>query len=118
MADKERPNVRVEFPLTQGEVEPADVSGYAGVQFEVRGEADCRLLVSAYGNRSAADLWATGFAVSPEWQTVQLPFAELKRRVAGTWGGRDGRAILVELGGAPRAGVWVELDNLRLYRQQ
>ncbi len=116
MADKDHPYVRVEFPLTPGAIDLADVSRYSGVQFEVRGEADCRLLVSAYGNRTAADPWAAPFQAAGEWQTVRVPFAELKRRVPGQWDERDARSLLVELSGAPRAGVWIELDNVRLYR--
>lgn len=117
MADKERPNVRVEFPLSQGAILPADVTRFAGVEFQVRGEAACRLLVNAYGNRTAADPWAAEFPASIEWRTVRVPFRDLKRRASGGWDGRDVRAIMVELSGAPRAGVWLELDNLRLYRE-
>ena len=116
MADKERPNVRVEFPFSPGAIEPADLSGYAGVQFEVRGEAACRLLVNAYGNRTASDPWAATVSVSPEWQTVRVPFTGLRRRGEGTWDARDARAVMLELSGEPRAGVWLEVDNLRLYR--
>jgi len=117
MADKERPNVRIEFPLTQGAILPADVTGFAGVEFEVRGEAACRLLINAYGNRTAADPWAADFSTGVEWKTIRVPFGDMKRRAAGAWDGRDLRAVMVELSGAPRAGVWVELDNLRLYRE-
>ena len=116
MADKERPNVRVEFPLTPGAIEPADLSGYAGVQLEIRGEADCRLVVNAYANRTIADPWVAKLPVSNEWRTVRVPFSDLQRRAGGVWEARDARALMVELGGSPRSGVWLEIDNVRLYR--
>lgn len=116
MADKERPYVRVEFPLSPGAIEPVDLSGYTGVQFEVRGEAACRLLVNAYGNRTASDPWAAKAGVSAEWQTVHVPFTSLRRRAEGAWEARDARSLMLELSGEPRAGVWLEVDNLRLYR--
>jgi len=116
MADKDRPYVRVEFPLTRGSIAPADLSGFTGIQFDVRGETEARLLAATYTNRTTADPWAAGFAVTPEWHTVQVPFAELKRRAASTWDSRDVRALLFELNGPARAGVWMELDNVRFYR--
>ena len=108
MADKERPNVRVEFPLTPGAIEPADLSGYAGVQLEIRGEAECRLVVNAYTNRTIADPWAAKLPVSNEWRTVRVPFSDLQRRAGGAWEARDARALMVELGGSPRSGVWLK----------
>jgi hypothetical protein len=116
MAQKENPYVRVEFPLTAASVSPADVSGFSGIQFDVRGEVAPRLLVSTYSGRSVSDPWAAGFSVSPEWQTVKIPFTDLKRRATGGWDARDLRAILVELSGPPKSGVWLEIDNLRLFR--
>jgi len=116
MADKDRPYVRLEFPLTPGAIDLADLSRYTGVEFEVRGEADCRLLVSAYGDRVAADPWSAPFQAAGEWRTVHVPFSQLARRIPGQWDGRDARSLLIELSGAPHAGVWLELDNLRFYR--
>ena len=60
LANKERPYVRVEFPLTAGAIAPADLSGYTGVSFDVRGEAVGRLLVQAYHVRST-DAYAAPF---------------------------------------------------------
>ena len=60
---------------------------------------------------------SAGFVAGIDWKTVRVPFGELKRRAEGGWDGRDVRAVMVELGGAARAGVWVEIDNLRMYRE-
>jgi hypothetical protein len=116
LADKERPYVRVEFPLTTGAIAPADLSGYTGVSFEVRGEAAGRLLVQAYHIRSA-DAYTAEFTPSGAWQTVRIPFASLRRRApnAGPWDAKDARAVLFELGGTAGSNVWMELDNVRFY---
>ena len=79
MAEKEHPFVRVEFPLTPGSIELADVSGFSGVQFEVRGQAEARLVMQSYG-AMPNDPWAAGFPVTSEWETVRVPFADFKKR--------------------------------------
>jgi imidazolonepropionase-like amidohydrolase len=116
LSDKEHPWVRVEFPLTPGSFEPADVSRYQGVSFDVRGEAAARLLVQTYSVRNS-DHWAVSFAPIGEWTTVKIPFAELKRNAenAPSWTGKDARALLFELSGAPGSKVWLELDNVQFY---
>ena len=116
MADKDRPYVRVEFPLTRGAIAPADLSGYTGVSFDVRGEAAGRLLVQAYHVRNM-DAYAAPFTPGGAWQTVKIPFASLRRRAAGSgpWDAKDARALLFELGGPAGSSVWMELDNVRFY---
>jgi imidazolonepropionase-like amidohydrolase len=117
LSDKEHPWVRVEFPLTQGAFEPADVSRYQGVSFDARGEAAARLLVQTYSVRNS-DHWAAPFAPTGEWTTVKIPFAELKRRTENSpaWTGKDARAVLFELSGAPGSKAWLELDNVQFYQ--
>jgi hypothetical protein len=117
MADKERPWVRVEFPLTAAAFESADVSRYQGVSFDVRGEAAARVLVQTYGIRSS-DQWAADFTTGAEWQTVKIPFAALKRKAEGgpAWSGKDARAVMFELSGAAGSKVWAELDNVQFYQ--
>jgi imidazolonepropionase-like amidohydrolase len=117
MADKVHPWVRVEFPLTQGAFEPADISKYQGVSFDVRGEADTRVLLQTYGIRNS-DAWAASFSPTGEWQTVKIPFAALKRQTEGapSWTGKDARAVLFELSGAPGSKTWLELDNVQFYQ--
>ncbi|MCX6626935.1 MAG: CIA30 family protein [Candidatus Solibacter sp.] len=116
MADKDRPYVRVEFPLTAGAIAPADLSGYTGVSFEVRGEAAGRLLVQAYHVRST-DAYAAEFTPGGPWQAVKVPFASLRRRAAnsGSLDLKDARALLFELRGTAGSSVWMELDNVRFY---
>ena len=116
LANKERPYVRVEFPLTAGAIVPADLSGYTGISFNVRGEGIGRLLVQAYHVRST-DAYAASFTPGGAWQTVKIPFASLRRRAAnaGVWDAKDARALLFELGGIAGSSVWMELDNVRFY---
>ncbi len=116
MADKDRPFVRVEFPLTPGAISPADLSAYTGVSFDVRGEAAGRLLVQAYHVRNM-DAYAAPFTPGAAWQTVKIPFTSLRRHAdgAGAWDARDARALLFELSGPAGSSVWLELDNVRFY---
>ena len=92
MADKDRPFVRVEFPLTPGAISPADLSAYTGVSFDLRGEAAGRLLVQAYHVRNM-DAYAAPFTPGGAWQTVKIPFSSLRRRAGRRRSlGRQGRA--------------------------
>ncbi|HWC98466.1 MAG TPA: amidohydrolase family protein [Candidatus Sulfopaludibacter sp.] len=116
MAAKDRPFVRMEFPLTPGAVELADLTQFTGLSFDARGEGAYRLIVNSYGVR-APDPYLAPFSVTGEWQTVRIPFASLQRRAAdaGAWTRNDARSLLFELSAAAGAGAWLELDNVKLY---
>ena len=116
MATRDRPYVRVEFPLTPAAIAPADLSGYTGVAFEVRGEAAGRVLLQSLHVRNT-DAFAAPFTPGAEWQTVKIRFTSFKQRSAkpGLWDATDARALLIELAGAPGSSVWMELDNVRFY---
>ncbi len=116
MAAKDRPFVRMEFPLTPGAVELADLTAYTGVSFDARGEGAYRVIVNSYGIR-AADPYLAPFSATGEWQTIRVPFASLRRRAAdaGPWARNDARSLLFELSAAPQANAWLELDNVKFY---
>jgi len=116
MAVRERPFVRVEFPLTPGAVEPADLTQYTGVSFDARGEGAYRLIVNTYGLR-VPDPYNAPFSATADWQTIRIPFASLQRRApdAGPWARNDARALLFEIAASAGAGAWLELDNVKLY---
>ncbi len=116
MAAREHPFVRVEFPLTPGAVELADLSGYTGVSFDARGEGAFRLVVNSYGEKSSDPL-AAPFSPAADWQTIRIPFETLRRRAeeGATWARKDARSLLFELSAGPMAGAWLELDNVKFY---
>ncbi len=116
MAAKPNPFVRLEIPLTEGAVELADLSQYSGVSFDARGEGEFRLEIASYCVRNG-DAFAAPFQTSGAWQTIRVPFVTLSRKAAGgpAWNPREARALFFELAGAPAGGVWLDLDNVRLY---
>jgi len=116
MAAKTHPFVRLEIPLTPGAVELADVSRYSGVTFDARGAGDFRLEIENYGVRRS-DPFAAPFSVAGDWQSIRIPFTSMRRKPDGGpgWNPHDVRALAFELAGPAGAGVWLELDNLKLY---
>ena len=116
LAAKEHPFVRLEIPLTEGAVELADLSQYSGIAFDARSDGAFRLEIASYGVRTG-DAFAAPFQTSGAWQTIRIPFAKLSRKATGgpAWNPRDARALFYELSGPAGAGVWLDLDNVRLY---
>jgi hypothetical protein len=114
-AAKDDPYVRLELPLTTGEVELADVSRYSGVSFDARGEGTSRLVMYNYGTR-LRNPFAAEFPLAGEWRSVKIPFAMLKREDDETpFTPRDVRALMFELSGEAETSAWMELDNVRFY---
>src|SRR5205823_6413972 len=116
MAAKARPYVRLEIPLTPGGVELADLSRYRGISFDARGGGSFRLLVHNHGVRSR-DAFAAEFSATGTWQTLRVPFETLRQRTPGeAWNSRDVRAVVFELSGPAGSAVWLDLDNVAMYR--
>ena len=109
--------VRLKLPLTRGSVELADISGYRGVSFDVRGEGGYRLLVETYQVRDQ-EQFAAGFEAGGAWRTVKIDFAQLKRKSerAVAWTGRDARELQFEIARPAGAKAWLELDNVKFYQ--
>ena len=116
MAQKEDPSAGVLLPLSRGSVEPVDASAFKGVRFEVRGDGgEYAFTVGTQGGR-----WRAPVKAAPEWTTVEIPFADLKR-VAGRggstapWTGTD----LIDLGFSggrePGQRLWLQVDNVTFY---
>lgn len=106
MSPKKQPFGRVEFPLTQGAVEPADMSGFTGVSFDARGGGAFRLLAYKSSAHKPAAVEAP-FEAGEEWKTYRIPMAALKTTPI--------YALAFELTGPGDSKVWLELDNLRFY---
>ena len=116
MAAKERPFVRLDFPLTPGAVELGDLTPYTGVAFDARGEGAYRMILSTYGLRTG-DPYAAPFTITGDWQTIRIPFADLKRRSADAapWARNDARSLLFEIAAPSGMAAWLELDNVKFY---
>jgi imidazolonepropionase-like amidohydrolase len=108
--------VRLKLPLTRGSVELADIGGYRGVSFDVRGEGGYRLLLDTYGVRDQ-EQFAAGFEAGGTWRTVKIDFTQLKRKTEHpvAWTGRDARELQFEIARPAGTKAWLELDNVRFY---
>ncbi|MEO1965288.1 CIA30 family protein, partial [Hyphomonas sp.] len=93
-------------------VQPADVSEYAGVSLDVRGDGGVyTFIVSTTDGR-----WVSTFVAGDEWRTVEFPFASMEAPAEGAeWSGDnilDIRVLIKRAGGEV---AWFELDEVRLY---
>jgi imidazolonepropionase-like amidohydrolase len=105
MSRRRAPFAQVWLPLSKGGVEPVDASGYAGVEFEARGEGAYRLIVQ---QRSVRDgkFHSADFTAGAEWTKVRLPLPAV----------RDDLLVLAfEIARSAGAHGWLELDNVRFY---
>jgi len=115
MGPREHPFSLLQIPLTPGAVELADISGFHGISFDVRGDGNYRLKALAYAVRTGGDFQAP-FQAGPDWKTQKIDFSSLTRQgTPVTWTGKDVRMLQFELSGAPGSHQWMELDNLRFY---
>lgn len=125
LSGKERPFIRLNLPLRRGGVEPVDARQFTGIEFDLRGEGSYRLVVPTYRLRSLRHYSATFRAASTSWKTIRIPFSSLttggteERAPAGTaaWTGDDLLMVGFEMAGDGGALRWIDIDNLRLYRQ-
>jgi len=109
------PYIRVEIPVTHGAVELGDVSRYDGIQMDVRGEGQYRLLLKTYRVRQT-DWFSADIPPSAEWTTVRIPFTEFKRENPGeAWDKRDLRSLVFQIMGDPDGRSALELDNISFY---
>lgn len=109
------------LPLSRGAVAPADLRGYHGVRFRIRGE----LGSAAVALRTPGSLrWQREVAVGSQWQTLEVPFAQLAAVVPGRdgdatgktrWRGDDLVALAFIGYGKPGARIWFELDDVEFY---
>jgi len=118
MSEKDRPFVRFDFPLSMGGVEPVDISRYAGVQFEARGQGGYKLILDSRRVRDQAEYEAP-FEAGSNWKAIQIPFSKLRQRTTPhpeSWKGTDVRLLTFEIARAAGEKAWLELDNVKFYR--
>lgn len=109
MSETAQPFGRINLPLTLGAVVPMDLREFRGVEFETRGDGQYRLLAAA--RRTSAPFFAP-FAAKPAWGKVRIPFSAF----GPSWRGDDVTMLLFELARPAGAHAWLELDNVRLYK--
>ena len=115
LAAKQHGYARLDLPLTPGEIELADLSGYHGISFLARGDCQCRIMFDSYSIRNH-DFFAAPFQVTAAWTTVKIPFANLQRAHGKEmWDPHAIRSLNLDLSGPSGAKVWLELDSVKLY---
>ena len=122
MAEKDRPFARMILPLHGGGVVPADVSSFRGIEFDVRGEGEYRLLAASYASETRQP--GRTFEAQGNWRTVKLmfrDFAELSsadstdRTVDVKWAPNDVLLFAWEIARPAGETSWLEIDNVRLF---
>jgi imidazolonepropionase-like amidohydrolase len=104
MAEKDQPFARMNLPLSRGAVQPVDASAFHGVQFDVRGDGEYRLLMPS----RALKTYSSIFAGSGKWQTVKVPFDP-------GWDVTELLMLQFEMARGAGESAWLELDNVRFY---
>ncbi len=118
LAEKDRPYLRINVPLSRGAVEPVDARTFRGVRFEVRGEGNYTLSVPTASVRDNANFQAP-FKATAQWQTVSIEFATLKQnnpRTTVQWTGEDLLLLTFEVARPAGSFAWLELDNVQFYK--
>lgn len=119
MSVQAHPFARLNIPLSRGSIEPVDVRAFRGVRFDVRGDGEYRLIVPTREIRNGNGYFQAPFRAGAKWEAVSLAFSELKTTMADRgviWTGEDVLMLSFEMSRSPEATVWLELDNLRLYK--
>ncbi|MCI0663052.1 MAG: CIA30 family protein, partial [Acidobacteria bacterium] len=114
MAEKERPFIRINVPLSRGAIEPVDAREFDGVRFDVRGDGDYRLFVPTYNIRDFGYFQAP-FKATSQWQTVSISFSSPAQATV-KWTGDDLLMLSFEIARPAGTFVWLELDNIRFYK--
>jgi len=114
MSEKDRAFGHINIPLSRGAIEPVDAREFRGVRFDVRGDGDYLLLVSAYNFPG----FQAPFKASTQWRTVNIDFSSLKQHQAQSepWPGDKLRMLSFEIARPAGAFAWLEIDNVRFYR--
>jgi imidazolonepropionase-like amidohydrolase len=116
MAVKPNTQAAIVIPLTAGSIVPADIRKYKGVKFDIRGDGPYQVAFN-----TLAGPWETSVNGEAKWQTVMVPFSQLKHTrgraefAADDWTGNNVTEIEIK---AHRKGgdkAWLEIDNVSFY---
>ncbi len=106
------------LPLTPGGVEPADISEYAGIRFETRGDGEYELMISTRGVRDY-DYHYAKFSGIGRWRQVEIPFSDLEQRNGSKpFTGKDAETLMFRIERKPGESAWLELDDIELYKSR
>ena len=110
-----RPFAELVLPLTRGAIHLADASGFAGIAFEARGAGDYALLFDSYGIHTRSRFRAAGDAR----REIRIPFSAFRSSdPAARLDLARLRALAFRLEVEPGGRAWLELGNVRFYRER
>lgn len=117
MAERGHPFVHLVAPLSRGTMRLSDASAYQGIQFDVRGEGDYRILIQSLESRDGF-YFSASFQAGAEWKKLSVPFTAFQKQEQAYAASRakDLQAISFELSGSAGEKKWLELDNVKFYR--
>ncbi|HEX8484017.1 amidohydrolase family protein [Sphingomonas sp.] len=110
-----RPYAQLIVPLTRGGIQLADARGFAGVAFTARGRGRYALALDSYGQ---GDRLEAAFDAGDTAAQVRIPFtAFVGKAPARAIDLTRLRALVFRLDGTPGARAWLQLEDLRFYRE-
>jgi imidazolonepropionase-like amidohydrolase len=111
MAQRTDPATQVVLPLTPGSLQAVDARRFSGVQFQVRGEGDYALTLTAL-----AGAWSAPFQAGAAWARVAIPFSALAPPAANVaWTGDDLVDLRFQIARPGGATTWLEIDEVEFY---
>lgn len=116
MAIKPDGQAAIVIPLTTGSIVPADIRKYKGVKMDIRGDGSYEVAFN-----TLAGPWETSVTGEDKWQTVMVPFSQLKHAkgraefASDDWTGNNVTEIEVKAHRKGGEKVWLELDNVSFY---
>jgi imidazolonepropionase-like amidohydrolase len=110
MAAKDNALASVVIPLTKGSIVPADLRGYRGLSFDLRGDGAYQVALN-----TASGSWVADAVGGAGWKTVTIPFSAFHHAGDVTWRGDDVTEIEIVDHRAAGVRTWLEMDNVSFY---
>jgi len=102
MGEKDKPVAVMVLPLAKGGMQPADLSPYGFLEFEVRGEGNYRFELE----RPGLGARMSPFSATPRWAKMRIGLGDALATAM---------LFVTERPAGEKA--WLEIDNLRLVRR-